>query len=112
MSNRVNPEAREYERTATTVLSAAVMPLAAGYLDAIEARKPAQSRLHLFQSGGDMASPAATRDRPLALALSGPAAGVSAAAQIARELGLDHVLSFDMGGTTTDVCLSRMDGRT
>lgn len=105
VSNRINPEAREYERTATTVLSASVMPLAAGYLDSLEARKPAQSRLHLFHSGGDMASPEAVRDLPLALALSGPAAGVIAAAQVARELALDHVISFDMGGTTTDVCL-------
>lgn len=105
VSNRVNPEAREYERTATTALSAAVMPLAAGYLDRLEARKPAASRLHLFHSGGDMASPEAVRDLPLALAMSGPAAGVAAAAQVARELALDHALSFDMGGTTTDVCL-------
>ncbi len=105
VSNRVNPEAREYERTATTVLSASVMPLAAGYLDSLEARKPAQARLHLFHSGGDMASPEAVRHLPLALAMSGPAAGVTAAAQVARELALDHVISFDMGGTTTDVCL-------
>ncbi|MEZ5785218.1 MAG: hydantoinase/oxoprolinase family protein [Xanthobacteraceae bacterium] len=105
VSNRVNPEAREYERTATTVLSAGVMPLAAGYLDSLEARKPAASRLHLFHSGGDMASPEAVRDLPLALAMSGPAAGVAAAAQVARDLALDHAISFDMGGTTTDACL-------
>lgn len=105
VSNRVNPEAREYERMATTVLSAAVMPLAAGYLDDLDARKPATSRLHLFHSGGDMASPEAVRDLPLALAMSGPAAGVAAAAQVARSLALDHAISFDMGGTTTDVCL-------
>ena len=105
VSSRVNPEAREYERTATTALSAAVMPLAAGYLDKLEAQKPAASRLHLFHSGGDMASPEAVRDLPLALAMSGPAAGVAAAAQVARELALDHAMSFDMGGTTTDVCL-------
>ncbi len=105
LSNRVNPEAREYERTATTVLSASVMPLAAGYLDDLEARKPPASRLHLFHSAGDMASPEAMRELPLGLAMSGPAAGVTAAAQIARRLALDHVISFDMGGTTTDVCL-------
>lgn len=105
LSNRVNPEAREYERTATTVLSASVMPLAAGYLDALSAKKPKHSRLHLFHSAGDMASPESLRDLPLGLAMSGPAAGAMAAAQVARELGLDHVISFDMGGTTTDVCL-------
>jgi N-methylhydantoinase A len=52
-----------------------------------------------------MASPAALRELPLALAMSGPAAGVAAASHVARQLDLKHVISFDMGGTTTDVCL-------
>ena len=110
LSNRVNPEAREYERTATTVLSASVMPLAAGYLDRLEGAKPEGSRLHLFHSAGGMASPDALRDLPLGLAMSGPAAGVAAAGRIARDLGIDHAISFDMGGTTTDVCLI-LDGQ-
>jgi len=105
LSNEVNPEAREYERMATTVLSASVMPLAAGYLDRLERAKPAQSRLHLFHSAGGMASAAALKGLPLSLAMSGPAAGVAAASQVARQLRLDHAISFDMGGTTTDVCL-------
>ena len=105
LSNRVNPEAREYERTATTALSAGVMPLAASYLDRLEAAKPAGSRLHLFHSAGGMAAPEALRELPLGLAASGPAAGVAAAGRIARDLGIDHAISFDMGGTTTDVCL-------
>ena len=105
VSSRVNPEAREYERTATTVLSAGVMPLAASYLDRLEAARPAESRLHLFHSAGGMASPEALRELPLGLAASGPAAGVAAAGRIARDLGIDHAISFDMGGTTTDVCL-------
>jgi len=105
LSSRVNPEAREYERTATTALSAGVMPLAATYLDRLDAAKPAGSRLHLFHSAGGMASPEALRELPLGLAASGPAAGVAAAGRIAGKLGLDHAISFDMGGTTTDVCL-------
>ena len=105
LSNRINPEAREYERTATTVLSASVMPLAARYLDQLESAKPEASRLHLFHSAGGMASTAALRELPLGLAASGPAAGVAAASSIARELQLEQVISFDMGGTTTDVCL-------
>ena len=105
LSNRVNPEAREYERSATTVLSAGVMPLAARYLDRLEAARPAGSRLHLFHSAGGMASPESLRDLPLGLAASGPAAGAAAAGRIARELGIEHAISFDMGGTTTDVCL-------
>ncbi len=105
LSHRVNPEAREYERTATTALSAGVMPLAASYLDELEEAKPAGSGLHLFHSAGGMASPAALRDLPLGLAASGPAAGVAAAGRMARALGLERAISFDMGGTTTDVCL-------
>ena len=105
LSNRVNPEAREYERTATTALSAGVMPLAASYLDRLDAAKPAGSSLHLFHSAGGMASPQALRELPLGLAFSGPAAGVAAAGRITRDLEIDHAISFDMGGTTTDVCL-------
>jgi N-methylhydantoinase A len=105
LSHEVNPEAREYERTATTALSASLMPLAADYLDRLDAAKPASSRLHMFHSAGGMASADAMRTLPLGLALSGPAAGVAAAATLTRELALDHAISFDMGGTTTDVCL-------
>ncbi len=105
LSNRINPEAREYERMATTVLSASAMPLTAGYLDRLEAARPRSSRLHLFHSAGGMAAPEALSDRPLALALSGPAAGVAAASKTARDLSIERAISFDMGGTTTDVCL-------
>jgi N-methylhydantoinase A len=105
LSHRVNPEAREFERTATTALSAGLMPLAAGYLNRLEARRPAASRLHLFHSAGGMVAPVVLRELPLGLAFSGPAAGVAAAGRVAAELGIDNAISFDMGGTTTDVCL-------
>jgi N-methylhydantoinase A len=104
LSHQVNPETREFERTATTVLNASVMPIAARYLDRLQ-RQVKGARLHVMHSAGGMASPAAAARRPLAMALSGPAAGVCAAAHVAASLGLDKVLSFDMGGTTTDVCL-------
>ena len=110
LSAHINPEAREYERMATTVLSASAMPLAAGELDRLEAARPATARLHLFHSAGGMAAPAMLRARPLGLAMSGPAAGVAAACQLARALAPELALSFDMGGTTTDVCLIR-DGK-
>ncbi len=105
LSHRVNPEAREYERTSTTALSAGVMPLAARHLDRLEEARPSASRLHMFHSAGGMAAPETLRDLPLGLAFSGPAAGVAAAEKTARELGIENALSFDMGGTTTDVCL-------
>ena len=105
VSSAVNAEFREYERACTTVLNAAVMPLAARYLDDLRARLPAGRALHLLHSGGGMMSVEAAKARPLAMAMSGPAAGVAAAAHTARALGLARALAFDMGGTTTDVCL-------
>ncbi len=106
-SHRVNPEEREYERTNATVLNAALMPLVGAHLDELEREVPKGTHFHLFHSAGGMAATAMVRERPLVLALSGPAAGVSAARHVARELSLDHVLTLDMGGTTTDVCLIR-----
>ena len=105
LSSRVNPEVREYERSATTALCAGVLPLASTYLDQLEAAKPSGSRLHFFHSAGGMAAPDALRELPLGLAASGPAARVAAAGGLARNLGVEQALSFDMGGTTTDVCL-------
>ena len=105
ISSEINAEFREYERACTTVLNAAVMPLAARYLDDLRARLPAGRSLHLLHSGGGMMSVDAAQARPLAMAMSGPAAGVAAAAHTARALGIARALAFDMGGTTTDVCL-------
>jgi len=104
LSHEVNPETREFERTATTVLNASVMPIAARYLDRLQ-REVAGMRLHVMHSAGGMASPDAAARRPLSMALSGPAAGISAAVHAATSLGLAKALTFDMGGTTTDVCL-------
>ncbi len=105
LSHRMNPEAREFERSSATVLNAALMPRTSDHLDNLLARAGNRTRVHLFHSAGGMASADAVKDRPLALALSGPAAGVAAAGRVAGELGFDRAISFDMGGTTTDVCL-------
>jgi N-methylhydantoinase A len=112
-SHEVNAEFREYERTTTTVLNAAVMPLADRYLADLERSLTAAGiagALHLLQSSGAMMSAGAARRRPLAMAMSGPAGGVAATGFLARVLGLRHAVAFDMGGTTTDVCLVA-DGR-
>jgi N-methylhydantoinase A len=108
VSSEINAEFREYERTCTTVLNAAVMPLAARYVDDLVARLKATSGaipIHLLHSAGGMMSVDAARARPLTMAMSGPAAGVAAAAYLARALDVPRALAFDMGGTTTDVCL-------
>ena len=106
VSSEINAEFREYERACTTVLNASVMPLATAYLDDLVARGcPPGRALHLLHSGGGMMSVEAAKARPLTMAMSGPAAGVAAAAHTARALGIARALAFDMGGTTTDVCL-------
>jgi N-methylhydantoinase A len=113
VSHEINAEFREYERTTTTALNAAVMPIADRYLADLEAslaRAGFAATLHLLQSSGGMMSAAAARRRPLAMAVSGPAGGVAASQFLARAVGLRNAIAFDMGGTTTDVCLIA-DGR-
>jgi N-methylhydantoinase A len=110
LSHRMSPESREFERTNTTVLNAALMPLTAEYLDRLQESAGGATNLHLFHSAGGMASIETVKGRPLALALSGPAAGVAAAGRIAEELDLDAAIGFDMGGTTTDTCVV-IDGK-
>src|SRR5499426_2411905 len=104
VSSEINAEFREYERGCTTALNASVMPLAARYLDDL-ARRTGGKPLHLLHSAGGMMSVDAAKARPLSMAMSGPAGGVAAAAHTARALGIARALAFDMGGTTTDVCL-------
>jgi N-methylhydantoinase A len=104
ISSEINAEFREYERGCTTVLNASVMPLAARYLDDL-VHRAAGKPLHLLHSAGGMMSVEAAKERPLSMAMSGPAGGVAAAAHTSRALGLARALAFDMGGTTTDVCL-------
>ena len=104
VSSGINAEFREYERSCTTVLNASVMPLAARYLDDLS-RRTGGKPLHLLHSAGGMMSVEAAKARPLSMAASGPAGGVAAAAHTARALGCPRALAFDMGGTTTDVCL-------
>jgi len=106
ISSDINAEFREYERTSTTVLNASVMPLAARYLEELRSSLAVRRiPIHLLHSAGGMMSIEAARARPLAMAMSGPAAGVAAAAWVARRLGIRRAVAFDMGGTTTDVCL-------
>jgi N-methylhydantoinase A len=105
VSSAINAEFREYERTSTTVLNASVMPLATRYIEELVKALGGELALHLLHSAGGMMSIDAAKAKPLAMAASGPAAGVAAAAHLARTLELPRALAFDMGGTTTDVCL-------
>ena len=107
LSSRVSPEYREVERTATTVLNAYVGPVMSAYLARLEAglAERGAGTLRVVQSDGGAATPQRASALPVATLLSGPAAGVAGAFQIASRAGFDRVLTFDMGGTSTDVAL-------
>jgi N-methylhydantoinase A len=103
LSSQVAPEFREYFRASTTVINAGVRPIVARYLERIEKRlREARltAELLIMQSGGGVFTFAAARERPVFMVESGPAAGVSAASFLGQTLGLNNLLSFDMGGTT------------
>ena len=108
LSSEACPEVREYERFCTTAANAYVQPLMASYLarlrDRLEARGLTCPVL-LMTSGGGLASLDAAIRFPIRLVESGPAGGAILATRIAAEMGLDKVISFDMGGTTAKICL-------
>jgi N-methylhydantoinase A len=107
-STDILPEIREYERTSTAVVNAYVGPKVRDYIAALERDVRAigvKGALQIMKSdGGVMTIESATR-RPAYITESGPAAGVIACARMARALGLDNVISFDMGGTTAKAAM-------
>lgn len=105
-SSALVPELREYERASTCVLNAAVAPVMSRYLKRVRDRLPGV-QVSVMASGGGTLSLQAAAEAPVATLLSGPAAGVVAAAAAARAAGYDDAVAFDMGGTSTDVCLIR-----
>ncbi|MBI3798580.1 MAG: hydantoinase/oxoprolinase family protein [Deltaproteobacteria bacterium] len=106
LSSDIYPQIREYERASTTVINASLIPVVDRYLDQLEHHLSAYSdRLLVMQSNGGIMSSEVARQKPAYMIESGPAAGVLAAARLAQEVGLDKVLSFDMGGTTAKACL-------
>src|SRR5205807_10546843 len=109
LSSQVAPEHREYERASTTVINAFVGPVMAPYLERLEAQLAARccERLQIMHSNGGVISTAVACREPVRTLLSGPAGGVVGAAQLAAAAGETHVITLDMGGTSTDVCLVR-----
>ena len=101
-SYEVSPEFREYERTVTTVVNAFLRPTCAPYLRGLA---DVADQLVVMTSAGGLVGVETAAALPAALLLSGPAAGVRAAAAVAAACGFPDALSFDMGGTSTDVCL-------
>lgn len=116
-SAAVSPEYREYERTSTTVVNAYVGPILDHYLGSIEqelARLPATPgdnfahaapHLHIMASDGGRMTTHSARRLGARTTLSGPAGGVVGALATAQQAGFEHIISFDMGGTSTDVAL-------
>jgi N-methylhydantoinase A/oxoprolinase/acetone carboxylase beta subunit len=101
-SHEVSPEMREYERTVTTVVDAMLRPLCRDYLRAL---LPLADEVYVLTSAAGLVPVGAAADRPARLLVSGPAGGVRSAAALAALHGLSGAVSFDMGGTSTDVCL-------
>lgn len=104
LSSEVLPEFREYERTSATTINAYVAPLMNRYLSRLEEGLEGR-RLRIMQSNGGVISAATAASQAARTVLSGPAGGVVGAYHVARLSGFDHTITFDMGGTSTDVAL-------
>lgn len=104
VSHRILPEYREFERTSTVTINAYLQPLMGAYLGRLGAQV-AGRRLRVMQSSGGSISARAASAEPVRTILSGPAGGVVGAAHAARAAGFEDVVTFDMGGTSTDVAL-------
>ena len=108
ISSEVVPEMYEYERTETTVVNSYIRPVVSTYIENLEAelnRRMSGMQLHILRSDGGLASAQAAKETPVNLLMSGPAGGVSGAVWMARQAGYTDLLTFDMGGTSTDVAL-------
>ena len=105
-SHQVLPEIREFERSSTTALNSYLQPVVGNYLAKLEAALVSHAfagQFHIVQSNGGVMSTATARRLPVRTSLSGPAAGVIAAAAIARAAGFENVITCDLGGTSFDV---------
>ena len=108
-SSRVAAEVREYERMSTTVANAYVQPLAARYVARLRDRLAGEgisAPLRIMVSSGGFTSDETAAEVPIVLLESGPAGGVLSAVNTACALGLDDVITFDMGGTTAKACVA------
>ena len=101
-SSHISPEQREYERTSTAVVNAALMPIVSRYIRNLEKKLVdfGSPGISVMASSGGLVSTNEVFSRPVQIVESGPAAGVIASSEVSRILGLGNVISFDMGGTT------------
>ncbi len=108
-SSDVCPEYREYERFSTTVINAYVSPVMGKYLKKLKGLSGGS--LRIVSSAGGSLSIDKVSERAVETVLSGPCAGAVAARELILHMGLDKAISFDMGGTSTDVCLVQREFR-
>lgn len=104
VSHKILPEYREFERTSTVCINAYLQPLMGTYLGRLGSHVPAKS-LRVMQSSGGSISARTAAVEPVRTILSGPAGGVVGATHAARASGFEDIITFDMGGTSTDVAL-------
>ena len=106
LSHQILPEFREYERAATVTLNAYIAPRMQNYIDGLQRNLAGRgARLSIMQSSGGILPAEAAAREPVRTILSGPAGGMIGALAVARAVDIEKVLSFDMGGTSTDVAL-------
>jgi len=108
ISSEVVPEMQEYERTETTVINSYVRPQVSRYVNNLQSSLEelmGDVKLAILRSDGGLASARAAAENPVNLLLSGPAGGVAGAMYFCQRSGYDNILTFDMGGTSTDVAL-------
>lgn len=104
LSSEILPEFREYERLTTTLINGYLGPVISSYIKRLKKQIGSVS-LHIQQSNGGILPADNIEKRAIYTVLSGPAGGVHGAHQLAREMALDKIITFDMGGTSTDVSL-------
>lgn len=109
ISHEILPEYREFERTSTVTINAYLQPLMGRYLKRLAANTP---RLRVMQSSGGSISATVAAQQPVRTILSGPSGGVVGALRVARAAGFEKIITFDMGGTSTDVALCIGDSLT
>ena len=105
ISSRIHPEYREYERTSTVVINAYLQPLMGRYLSRLADAQGAKLNLRVMQSSGGSISAEVAAREPVRTILSGPSGGVVGALRAALSAGIKNLITFDMGGTSTDVAL-------
>jgi N-methylhydantoinase A len=112
ISHQILPEFREYERASTVLVNAYLQPVMQGYLEKLQERAGAggkRARIFVMQSSGGITALNTAAEQPVRTVLSGPAGGIVGAAAVAQRSGFDRIITFDMGGTSSDVAL--VDGR-